>query len=108
MLLIKSFDLDELLPQKKKYYRSPYSRSIRANTESFFAWVVKVLDEVIRVVPKGKRLNSQALYFNKKNLDELSKHVGAFDYLNYSPKENNSLKDNEFGIELSEITIQDN
>jgi len=108
MLLIQRFNLNDLLPQRRKYYRSPFSKALRANTQYFFEWVAKVLSDVIQKVPKGKKLNSQALRFNKTNLDQLSRHVNAFDYLSYSPEEDDRLKDNEFGIELNEITVQDN
>jgi len=107
MLIIKGFNTN-FLTQKKKYYKNKYSRSIKQNTEDLVIWIKETLKNCVPILLKGYNYNCQALSLNKKNLDEISKHVDPMHFLNFSPTTNNTLKSDEFGIELSEIIVKDN
>lgn len=106
MLVTNDFSID-ILPAKRNYYKSRYSKSIRKNTEFFVDWVLNILKKYIPECPDGYKYDAQALYLNSKNLKELSKHVNPMDYLAYSPTTDDSLADDELGIDLNSIILKD-
>ena len=107
MLLIKPYSSD-FLKNKKKYYKGKHSKSIAKNTDDMIKWIVSVLKSHIPVLPHGFRYDARALHLNSKMLDELIFHVEPMAWLNYSPTTDNSLNDNELGIDLNAILTKDN
>lgn len=72
------------------------------------AWIMNTLKGFVPVLPEGHKYNSQALYLNTNNLNEMSKHTNPMDWLNYSPTTDDTLKDSELGIDLNSVTTKDN
>jgi hypothetical protein len=106
MLVIRGFNTD-FLSSKKKYYRSRYSKSVRQNTEDMARWILNTLKTFVPHIIKGYKYNSQALHLNNNNLEKILKHVDPMHWLNYSPTTDDSLRDDELGVELNDIIIKD-
>lgn len=70
-------------------------RNVDKNDEIYVAWLCKILEEF-------NTKNVLALHMNKSNNDRLDKYLNPMTYLNYSPKTDDGLDDDELMIDLNE------
>ena len=99
--VIKKFKFNQLIKHPKKFYRGP--TSLAKNCDDFVDWIMKVLTEEEPILIKGNSYNANCIYMNKKNIDKISSHLSPMASLNYSPNIDDSLKDDEFAIDLESI-----
>lgn len=81
-------------------------KKMEENVNSFADWIIKKI-QMYHGAPKHDwEYNACCLYLNNNNLKILQSYLAPIDYLNYSPREDNNLKDNELGIDLNELTTE--
>lgn len=68
------------------------------NTKVWLGWLEKALH---KLNPKAN--NALAVYMNQRNIDHLRKHVFPLDWLNYSPKLDDTLSDAEYLVDMEEL-----
>jgi hypothetical protein len=107
MLLIFHFNIEEIGLEMKKYYKSRYSKTLDKNSNVFVEWVANVLKKHVPVLPKGFQYNACALRINTNNSDILNKHLDPMVWLNYCPTTDDSLRDDQLGLEINEVVVQD-
>ncbi len=92
-------------PEMKVLRKNSSFKTKQNNVDSYVNWVLDILRSFHgKELEKGEQFNACCLYTNKKNVDLLHKYLEPMTWLNYSPTECNELKDDELGIDVSEIT----
>ena len=78
------------------------------NDEVFMLWLVHRLRKIGgRPLAEGERFNALALSLNAANLDYLAMHCSGGAYLAWAPREDNSLRDDELGVDVDAIYVKE-
>ena len=97
--MIIEFNIEEdwkfkLLTHKKS--QAEHKR-LQYNTDLFGEWLIGLFEKYTDKI-NGKYQIYPNIYMNSSNLSILKEHISKWDYLNYSPITDDSLKDNEVKI----------
>lgn len=105
VLLIETDFKIDFFKHKKVRYSTGYKsiKKIEENANSFINWIMEKLQIYHGAPVSGWEYNACCLYLNNNNLKTLQTYLAPMDYLNYSPREDNNLKNNELGIDLNDI-----
>lgn len=74
-------------------------KTTKYNSENFINWVLNTL----KLYNNKERPNSTAIYMNCKNNEYLRKNIDGFIWLSHSPKDDDSLEDDEYKVNIDEI-----
>lgn len=78
------------------------------NDELYVSWLKKKLNELLgRPLAEGEKLNALCLSVNPVNNLYLVKYLSSGIFLNYSPMDDENLRENELGIRMSKIVTRD-
>ena len=72
------------------------------NDTLYVTFVVEEMKKV-KIAPKGSRYSTLALSCNQATLDYLYAHLNPMVWMNYSPKLDPLLKDDEYNIDESKL-----
>jgi hypothetical protein len=99
MIVIKKFHFVFLGIKKlpKDYFKK--RRMEDKNATKYIKWVLKVL----RKIKTCETYSAICISMNRKNIDKLHDRMHGMTWLNYAPKEDNSLKDNQYSIDLEKM-----
>jgi len=97
--MIVNFDVKKDWPFEKLTHRKSYADYKRKdkNTNIFGRWLIGLFEKYSFKVD-GKYQIWPNYFMNDKNIEYLRQHIGEWDWLDYSPVSDNSLKDNEIKI----------
>lgn len=74
-------------------------KTVKDNSEKFMDWILKILKSYSdKEVP-----DATAIYMNDNNNEYLRKYIDSFVWMSYSPTTDNSLKNNEYRVEVDKI-----
>lgn len=74
----------------------PFVKSKLKNDKIFVEWLIKFLDQY-------KTKNSQCLSANEKTNEFLKEKLYPMTWLNYSPRDNNQLQEDEILVDFSRL-----
>jgi hypothetical protein len=103
MLLVQTFKFEDIGIVEKKYYRGRESKSLHKNSKAYVDWVLRLLGNLLSPIPKGCEYDSCCLSWNSKNSLKLAKHIAPFSFLNFSPRDDDTLSLNQIAIDLSKV-----
>jgi len=103
MFLIQSFKFEDIGIVEKKYYRNKSSKSKSANSKKYVEWVLTILENLLSPIPNDCRYDAGCLSWNSINSNRLNKHIHQLTFLNFSPKDDDSLSPEQIAIDLSKV-----
>ena len=99
-LIVKTFDWKDL--GIKKLRKNSNYKTIQKNNDNFIYWIKQILGELY-TLNSDEKYNACCVYMNDYNVEKLNQHMEPMTWLAYSPSICNSLKNNEYGVDLSNI-----
>ena len=103
-----AFKFQKVRPKNPMYPGRTSRKKMDQNTKNYINWLMDTLRKrSIPEPPEGKNYNAMAVTMNAKNVNRLHDLMHPFDWLNYAPVGDNALADDEFGIYLNRIIVDD-
>lgn len=98
----RSLALDRILTYPR--VRTSYKRKAR-NTEDYLNWLLKILKEAEPNLRPGREYNALCIRMNNHNVNEfLHNAMLPFDWLDIAPMVDDTLANDEYSINLAEVT----
>lgn len=87
-----------------------FTKDIGRNADKYAAWLVRRLENVCNEVGVEKKpdqnYRAQAVYVNSRNNEYLNHHLPPLTYLDISPQDDDSLRDDEIAFDMDNILEQ--
>ena len=107
---IRKFSWDEIgveaiykVKSVQMHYPFKHKKKLTDNIENYSHWVIRMIQEVTGHTPEhGQQYNACSIHMNKANIEFLHRCFVPMDWLNLSPKELDSLADDEFAVNVKE------
>jgi hypothetical protein len=96
---------------RKRTYNRVLNSVVQRNTEHYAKWIISLMEEhtskeLRHQIGKMRKYNVLALFMNDKNNEWILNYIHPMDFLNWGPVVLNALEDDEYALDLGNLTTE--